>query len=344
MQGENLRLVIDHLYGSERKRLEKAAAAIQNDKPIVLIGMGSAQYLCYPAAFYLGEQGRMAGVHFGSDALYNIFPALRQANVIINSRSGETIEIVQLAQALTEAGIPFTAITNEPQSTLARHAAQIVWSNTYKDDLVSINVVTAMMTTTLVLAAAITGQMDVLRPAFEHLSRSMEAMVRQSWEMADRLLDMFGAIRPVYLLARGASSGSALCGRLVLEEVARWPSVALDAADFRQGAIEVVDGRFGAVIFVGKDRQEQLNHALGSSLLAAGGTVLFIGNGPGETERAHVFTLPALPDSLRPVLEVVPLQILAYRLAEAQGYPPGQTRYISKVISSEEGLPKEATS
>lgn len=341
-QGDNLLRVIEHLYGPERRRIEQAAASLRNDRPIALIGMGSAQYLCYPAESYLGEQGRFTSALFASDALYSVLPSLRQANVVINSRSGETIEIVRLAEALGEAGIPYTAITNEPESALARSAAHVVWSNTHKDDLVSINVVTAMMTATLVLAAAVVGQMDALRPDFEGLGQAISEVVRQSWAMADRMLAHFDATRPIYLLGRGASKGAALCGRLVLEEVARWPAVALDAADFRQGAIEVVDHRFGAIIFTGTGKQEALNRALGQNLLDSGGSILFVGSSPRESERALSISIPDLPDALRPVLEVVPLQILAYKLAEQQGYPPGQTRYIAKIITTEEGLPKDA--
>jgi hypothetical protein len=40
----------------------------------------------------------------------------------------------------------------------------------------------------------------------------------------------------------------------------------------------------------------------------------------------------------------VPAQILAYKLAERQGYTPGDVRYITKVIVSEEGIPKQAAS
>ena len=58
-------------------------------------------------------------------------------------------------------------------------------------------------------------------------------------------------------------------------------------------------------------------------------------------ERMRVFPLPGFHDALRPVLEIVPVQALAYRLAEAQGYEPGDVRYISKVILSEEGIPKQ---
>jgi fructoselysine-6-P-deglycase FrlB-like protein len=79
--------------------------------------------------------------------LYHEWPALRQANVVLNSRSGETAEIVKLAMRLKDASIPFLAITNEPPEHLSTTDTAYPWVNTHKDDLVSINVVGTMLVT-----------------------------------------------------------------------------------------------------------------------------------------------------------------------------------------------------
>src|SRR3972149_47020 len=99
-QPANLNHVVSHLFGAERSRLEAAARFLQNDRPIAFIGMASAAYLCYPAAAYLCELGRFAVVVDAADALYTHLPALKAANVIVNTRSGETAEILKLGQAL----------------------------------------------------------------------------------------------------------------------------------------------------------------------------------------------------------------------------------------------------
>ena len=46
-QGDNLRHIVAHLYGPELKRLKEAGKFLRNDKPIVLVGMGSAAYSLY---------------------------------------------------------------------------------------------------------------------------------------------------------------------------------------------------------------------------------------------------------------------------------------------------------
>ncbi len=342
-QGANLRHVIQRLYGEERARLETAARFLQNERPIALIGVASAAYLCMPAEIYLGQHGRYASVMCASDACYSLLPALRTANVVINSRSGETAEVVRLARALAEEAIPFVAITNEPESTLARLATHMVWVDCHKDELVSINVVTGMMTATLALAAAAVGELDALRHELESLPDRMDEAVGRASAQAGAIKALFAGMRPIYLLYRGAGKGAAYCGRLVLEEVARTPSIAMEAAEFRQGPNEVIDERFAAVLFCGEGKQGELNLSLAGDIRRSGGRVMLVGEtraaSGGPTEL--VFALPRLPDYLAAVLEVAPVQVLAYELAEAQGYTPGEVRYITKVIVSEEGIPRQ---
>ncbi len=345
-QGANLRRVVGHLFGAERPRLEAAARFLHNDRPVALIGVASAEYLCMPAAAYLGEHGRLATTLVASDALYTHLPALRGANVVINSRSGETAEVVKLARALAEEGIPFIAITNEPESTLAGLAQGILWTNSHKDELVSINIVTGMMTATLALAAAALGRLDDMRPELELLAEAMDGVVAGAAAQAANIQALFELTRPIYLLYRGASNGSAYCGRLALEEIARTPSIAMEAAEFRQGPNEVIDGNFAAVLFVGRGKPGELNRSLAADIQASGGRVMLVGEvaarrGPAGP-RELAFGIPGFNDALRPVLEVVPVQVLAYRLAQAQGYEPGRTRYITKIIRSEEGIPSQS--
>ena len=341
IQAENLRQVVAHLYGSERKELDKAANFLDNDRPVVLIGVASAEYLCMPAEHYFTQHGRLARTMCASDALYFHLPGLHNANVIINTRSGETIEVVRLGRALVEAGIPFLALTNEPESSLAQMADHVLWANTHKDDLVSINVVTGMMTATLALAAAANKDLDIHRPDFERLPEQIGRVVAQASQQSKDSLALFSGVRPIYQLYRGPSKGAANCARLALEEIARTPGIAMEAAEFRQGPNEVIDDRFGAIVYVPAGKQGELNRSLVVDILHSGGKVLSVGNTAeiADDPNHQSFAITEGAEFLRPVLEVIPAQLLAYELANAQGYNPGTTRYITKVILTEEGIP-----
>lgn len=341
-QPENCKTVISHLLGAERSRLERAAQAINHHKPVAFIGVGSAAYLCMPSEVYLGQNGVPASVYYAPEALYNLLPSLAKCNVILNTRSGETVEIVKLAQALHAQKIPFITITNEPESSTAALSSHIVWSNSRKDDLVSINIVTSMMLTTLMLSAAALGTLDTMIPDIQTLPDLMQDVITRSASLSKTYCARFDSARPLYLIYRSTLKGAAFNGRLVLEEIGRTPGIAFEAGDFRQGPNEVIDDRFSAVVFIPSGKQGELNLSLAEDILDSGGTVMVIGNiGNWSDPRACIFPINNVSDFLLPVLAVIPLQVLAYHLAENQGYEPGTVRYISKIILTEEGIPNE---
>jgi len=296
-QPGNLAAVVRHLYGPEWERLRAAAAFVRNEKPIAFVGMGSAAYLSLAAEAYLNRHGRFACVINASDALYTWLPALRNANIVINSRSGETAEVVKLARQLGQSGVPFLALTNSRESTLARLATHLVWSASRADDLVSINIVSGMMLATLVLAAEILGQTDSLIPSLRTLPQEFRSAVASATARGEEFASLFENVQPIYLLYRDASKGSAHCGRLVLEEVARRPAVAMEAGEFRQGAIEVLDERFGAIVSVPPGELGALNLSLVKGIQRAGGRVLVLGEGSDlrTDSRTVLFPLPTMP-------------------------------------------------
>ncbi len=81
-----------------------------------------------------------------------------------------------------------------------------------------------------------------------------------------------------------------------------------------------------------------LNRSLAQEIRSFEGTVLTIGADSEWThfspDQPHI-GIGRIHADLSPLLEVIPAQILAYKLAEKQGYPPGEVRYISRVITSE---------
>jgi glucosamine--fructose-6-phosphate aminotransferase (isomerizing) len=168
----------------------------------------------------------------------------------------------------------------------------------------------------------------------------MQVVFNRALQNRQEASAMFGDERPIYLLGRGASYASTLAGTLVLEEMARQNAIPMAGGLFRQGPIEVVDNRFTAILFEGAAQPAALSLSLGKDLVSAGGQVYWIGS--AELPGALNLNLPKLPGHVLPLLEVIPLHMLAFDLAEKQGYEPGTVRYIQKVITTETGLPNQA--
>ena len=117
----------------------------------------------------------------------------------------------------------------------------------------------------------------------------------------------------------------------------------VEASEFRQGPTRWSTARLARSVFVPGGRPGELSRSLAGDLIRQGGRVLLVGDLPdGVLGGALALPLPTLADVLAPVVQIVPLQVLAYALAARQGYAPGEVRYITKVITAEEGIPKQS--
>jgi glucosamine--fructose-6-phosphate aminotransferase (isomerizing) len=140
----------------------------------------------------------------------------------------------------------------------------------------------------------------------------------------------------LYLLGRGTSLASVNAGVLVMHEMARLPAIGMSCAQFRHGPVEVVDRDFQCILFGTQPQTAALDRALAERLHVAGASVQWIGPPAPET---RVPLLGVWPDSVSPrfapVLEIVPVQLLALRLAELGGIPAGQFQFAAHITLSE---------
>lgn len=336
-QAENLQHVVTAHAEQPRGQLDSAALLLKKANHVVFSGVGSGLNSCIPAVYYLMERGKSASYLDTTEAIYGLANGLRDAALVLNTRSGETIELIKLGQFARENHIPMVVVTNEPDSTVGKLADVCIPTYSRWDDLVVISAYGGLMVGELVLAAHSVGQLDAMLGDLHHAADAMGDFLERSIAERTRMLDLFKDVRPIYLLGRGPSLASALAGELVLEETSRRPAVAMATGLFRQGPLEVVDNHFGAIMFEGTQNAARLNALLTDKLLACGARLLWVGQAaqPGILS----ITLPALPGHILPLLEVIPTQILAHDLALEIGIEPGTVRYIQKVILTEEGLP-----
>ena len=337
LQVENLQAVVQKHAAANRAELERAARVLRQADRIVFTGVGSGLNATLPACYYLMANGRPAQYVDTTEIIYGMLPGLKGAALVLNTRSGETAELIKLAHAAREAGIPAVAVTNELESTVAGLAGVAIPTYSRWDDLVVISAYSGMAATELVLAGQVLGRLDEVLADLAAAAQAGEGVLSQAVEKRAELLHMFLAARPVYLLGRGASLATALGGELVLEEMSRRPAVAMAGGLFRQGPLEVVDESFRAFFFGGTGEPARLSARLAAELMQHGAQVAWVA--PSPLQGALEIRLPDLPAHILPLLEIIPCHVLAHDLARAQGFEPGEVRYIQKVITSETGIP-----
>ncbi len=338
-QVDNLHQVIERHAAESQSHVVKAASLLKAAGKITYAGVGSGLNATIPACTYLRAEGVPSQYLDATELTYDLFPGIRDSALILNTRSGETIDLIKLARMARQAGIPTVAVTNEVESTVGRMADVCIPTHSRWDDLVVLSAYGGMLATELILASHIANKPERMLEDLRAAAATMQTVFDQALENREKARDIFGTGSPIYLLGRAASFASALAGTLVLQEMARQAAIPMAAGLFRQGPIEVVDNRFAALLFEGAGETSVLNVSLARDLISAGGKVYWVG--PTPNSGALSLQLPSLAGCVLPLLEIIPLHMLAYDLAEKQGYQPGAVRYIQKVITTESGLPNQ---
>ncbi len=322
-QPENLARVGDYHLGDGQSALRQAARGIGSARRLILSGMGSSLWACYPLCDYLAARGILSTVMDAAELLHYQQRACRDAVVILVSRSGESVEVVKLLPLCKTQGATIIGITNEPGSTLARQSDHVVLMASRADEAVAVQTYTATLATLYLLGAAVVAEPSA-EGELRSLIASMAAGMNEWVAASETWRSFFENASTIYLLARGASVASAMEGALLFHEVAKFPAISMGAGSFRHGPVEVVDDKFRAVVFAPNDATRELNLALARDLTRLGGQVHCI----------H----PDAPAALAPVIEIVPVQLAALRLAEWRGIVPGKFRVAAQVTRTEEGF------
>jgi glucosamine--fructose-6-phosphate aminotransferase (isomerizing) len=324
-QPDSLAQVVRYQCGEGSLDLIAAAGSICESKRVVLTGMGSSLFACYPLHFYLLAHGIHSVVVDAGELLHYGGLLCRDAVLVMVSRSGESIEIERLLDTVDCRTV--VGVTNVVDSTLWMRSHRRILINGMADELVAIQTYTATVLSMLALGATVAGELEQRTAELEQAPIAMrEAVVRYEAE-SEGWREFFDGVPAVYLLGRGPSVASVLEGALMFHEASKFPAVAMQAGAFRHGPVEVVDEKYRALIFATEDRTRDMALSLARDLEAYGGRVKVIG--------ARDWPLPDLPEWLAPVIESVPVQLASYRLALWRGIQPGKFRHATLVTRVE---------
>ena len=304
---------------------------------VVMTGMGSSLDACYPACAFLNRHG-LRTVAVESGELLSSYPALCSPKnlLVVVSQSGESAEVVRLMKELDSAFV-VVGVTNTADSYLAKQSTVPLLMDAGQEETVSTKTYVATLFLLLMLAYRLVGTPVRERERdFEQTIAVLRSFLA-GWRPALKpLVELFRDCAYLSLIARGPSLASALEGALVLKESARRPAEAISGGQFRHGALELVSERYGYILFSGEEQTRPLIRSLGRDIVRYGGRVAFIGGeGSDAPESIPTVAFQVSNPYLMPVLEIVPVQLLAWSLANLEGRTISGFEKISKVIRNE---------
>lgn len=182
------------------------------------------------------------------------------------------------------------------------------------------------------------GLAETLSLAFAEAGRAIPRWQEQIAES-----DWLAPHNTAYFLARGSSLGSAYESRLMWEEGVKTPATALGMGGFRHGPQEVIAKDMRFCIWIDGAQMREQDLAVARDLRKLGTRVMLIGQKLPDDAGDLVFQLPAIPSEWQFLIDIIPAQLVAERLAHLSGMNCDTFRLCSFVVEDEGGLlPKEA--
>jgi len=299
---------------------------------IVLTGMGSSLYALQTLHLRLIARGFTPLVAETSELLYSMSAALEGSALLVAvSQSGRSVEIVRLLSR--DGPRPRTiGVTNDAGSPLALETDAAVVTRAGVEDAVACKTYLSTLAALEWLAAVFLGEDPGAAKAALSEAPPLVARYLSHWKehVAALLPTMYG-VRHVFLTGRGSSLATAANGALILKESAHVHAEGMSSAAFRHGPMEILREDVFVVVFAGDEATRALNERLAEDIGKAGGRVTVV----GERAETEVFRLAACAAPVRPILEMLPVQMMSLALAAHAGHEPGRFRLASKVTTVE---------
>jgi glucosamine--fructose-6-phosphate aminotransferase (isomerizing) len=336
-QPSELRNTIDFLRGPGRRPLDEAAAAIRGARHVYLTGIGSSWHAALTAEPIFSLGGLPLYLRDAAELLqFAQIPS--GAVLIVISRSGRSVEIVNLLGKARESGATVIGLTNVKDGALAREAQIPLVVPAGLDHGISVNTYISLAATAAALATTVVGSFDdeLVRSLLQSINGAERALPGWQQQLADA-----GWLMPrgvYYFLGRGAGLGSCSETRLLWEEGVKSPATSMGTGSFRHGPQEMVakDMRFG--LWIDGQRMREPDLAVARDLERLGASVMLIGHRLPESAANLVFQLPETPTDWQFLIDIIPAQLAAERLSRLSGEDCDSFKLCSYIVEDDSGL------
>ncbi len=273
---------------------------------------------------------------------------------LLITQSGETADTIAAQSEMISKGTPTLAICNVVGSAITRRAQGVITTNAGPEiGVASTKAFTAQLTALFTLALYLGQQRGTVTPQqsrayaaeLAEIPRKLEVILRSTDDQCAHLAKDFSTARDFLFLGRGIHYPIALEGALKLKEISYIHAEGYPAGEMKHGPNALIDETLPVVCIATKDPTDPASVLKYEKTLsniqevtARSGRVIAIAT-EGDTEIANlveaVIHIPAAPELLLPILEVVPLQLLAYHIAVRRGCDVDQPRNLAKSVTVE---------
>jgi glucosamine--fructose-6-phosphate aminotransferase (isomerizing) len=321
-----------------------------------IVACGTSWHAGLAGKFMIERLARLqVEVDYGSEFRYRDPILDSKTLTVCISQSGETADTLAAQRESKIKGSPTLAICNVKGSMITREAAGTIITHAGPEiGVASTKAFTAQLSALLLLASYLGQVRGKLNPAatiklmqeFTRIPHKMETVLQaEESGFYENLARQFFRYADFLYLGRGIHYPIALEGALKLKEISYIHAEGYPAGEMKHGPNALIDENLPVVVLATRDdsdpesvtRYEKSVSNI-KEVKARDGIVISIATEKDHLAREasdHIIELPPAPEILAPLLEIIPLQLLAYHIAVRRGCDVDQPRNLAKSVTVE---------
>ncbi len=323
-------------------------------RDVKIVACGTSWHAGLAGKFMIEQLAQIpVEVDYGSEFRYRNPIVGKHSLIIAISQSGETADTLAAEREARQKGAKVLAICNVVGAMLTREAQGTIYTHAGPEiGVASTKAFTGQLTALLLTAlylAQVRGKLENaasqnLMQELTRIPHKIGTILEHDAQIEDLARQFFRYTDFLYL-GRGIHYPIALEGALKLKEISYIHAEGYPAGEMKHGPNALIDENLPVVMIATRDESDPASMTRYEKTIsnlqevkARDGIVIAVvteGDRMARETANHVLEVPAAPDLLSPILEIVPLQLLAYHIAVRRGCDVDQPRNLAKSVTVE---------
>ena len=324
-----------NILNQDFEKVKDIAQDIAMAKHVVLPVCGTSRHAALVGKHIINQvTGKNIEAMIASEFTYFADKLTPETLVVAVSQSGETSDVLECTRKAKKNGCRVIAIVNTPTSSLARESDKVMYINCGTEVAVAstkafINQVAAFY----LLAHCMAGKLDEAATDITNISKLIKVNLPYFDLKAREIAQVLKHKSDAYYLGKGVNFAIALEGALKLKEISYIHAEGMPAGELKHGTLALVEKETPVIIIAPTDYTHSDIISSGIETKARGATIIGVSN-EKHPSFDYFVQLPTLKNKLYyPIIETIPLQLIAYYTAKELGRNIDKPRNLAKSVT-----------
>lgn len=316
----------------DKKNLEKFCNIITEAKNIFITGSGTSYHSALLAKQIFSKSKFHVETIMSSEFQYSSDMLDENSVLLAISQSGETADVMESVKAAKDMGAKVLSIVNIPTSSLARLSDSYLEVNCGPEiGVAATKSFTSQIALLYYVADIIGRKSNGISDSKEILTKSVSEVLELDSQI-ERVANQIKDSKDIYILGRSFHFPVSLEGALKIKELSYIHAEGMAAGELKHGPLALIDNNSIVIVIHPNDSTYTDTLSNIHTIKSRGAKIVGISNKRNDMYDYQII-IPTISEFLYPLIEVIPLQLLAYYLSICNNANPDYPRNLAKSVT-----------